>query len=241
MFSLKKKEKKKKIKGTIPNVLIVIITDGEFCQESFDAANNQDYPFTKVLVHSSKYSTPPINIQDKNNRCAHHRNSIIPILKATVADYFLWIDMDVVLPLTAVSSFMAQMNRDYSLDEKGEKVENNMAHLMGGWVPFKGEAGGYAVGKFVGDNILAIQNQVQPGIMRVDTVGMGCMIISRELLESSSWDGGNDLHIKNQYGQDLIAGEGAAFCEEAFKKGITTYVDGSVVCQHLILNNEKET
>ncbi|MBS3149860.1 hypothetical protein J4455_04185 [Candidatus Woesearchaeota archaeon] len=71
-------------------------------------------------------------------------------------------------------------------------------------------------------------NYVNSGdLFKVDLSGLGCILISRKVLENINFKYNSGL--KKQF-------DDISFCIDARNKGFEIYADTSVKCKHLILN-----
>ena len=68
---------------------------------------------------------------------------------------------------------------------------------------------------------------------RIDFAGLGCMMVSRALLEKAQIRDGTDKFVKTSDGQVVFLDDSLDFCNQIFELGHQLWADGSVVCKHL--------
>jgi len=74
---------------------------------------------------------------------------------------------------------------------------------------------------------LSMEHLQNPGLIEVLFTGLGCLLISRKVLEKIEFDWAEDSF------------DDAKFAEDARKKGFKVYVDTRIRCEHII--NQKES
>jgi hypothetical protein len=205
-----------------PRIVVVLITaDGVFerCLRSI-IAQKRDYPDLSLIVNHrapERFSDHPI--VQKYENCHRNRNDARARALETDAEYFLFLDDDIVLPGTALATLM-QHNQE----------------VVGGYYPILG-TGKYVCGRWVADHTFCNFMCVQPGLVQTDTIGLGCALISRNVLEKVPFEAGVHLFCKDGCtGENMIVGECGMFGNRVADLGIRMYMCGEVVCQHLPRN-----
>ena len=200
-------------------VLISVITDKYVMRECYDSLFEQDYPNFVVNVVAKK---PPFQHNDttkfKYLNCVDNRNEARRMFLGSDSDYCLFIDSDIVLPKKALRLLMSH-DKD----------------IMGGWYKEIG-SDRWIAGRWVADNVFLNFREIQPSVVKVDMIGMGCALVSRKVLEQVSFKPAIDVWLKDESGKSLILGECGAFGNSAHEKGFNLYIDGNVVCKHLMRN-----
>jgi len=200
----------------------------------------QDYPNYETLILTAK---PDATVSKCENIIRCH-NAARKLALASDADYFAWVDDDIVLPRNALSNLMLQLEQPpmdkgqfshlTSLLPDGVMSDNPKKHIIGGWFRVKNEDGllvdVWNCGRWVADNTIASVTAVEPSVTRVDKIDLGCLLMSREVLEKVDWRGGDSLVInKTQHPCVCLM-----FARDAQDAGYALYMDGSVVCEHLL-------
>jgi hypothetical protein len=206
-------------------VLIVVITSDYVEDQTKQSILAQDYPG----VSSLEYCTPPKVytghfIIDLYRNCAAIRSEAREIALAYPADYYLFMDSDIVLPPHAVSEFLKQM--------KGYRSQGTEKVILGGWYRVKRDFR-WVCGKWIADHTFFNYTRPEPSLIATDVVGMGCCFLSKAALQELYFEHGCDLISKTPDGSNMIVGECAAFGNLAAGKGYAMYMDGDVVCGHI--------
>jgi hypothetical protein len=199
-------------------VLIIIPTDDVVEKECLDAAHAQDY--TNCTVTVSIVEHPAIKFQIQTSICSTiNRNKARIAALASDADLFMYLDSDVVLPINAVASLAAQ------LETAGREI-------IGGW--YKMTRGNlWVAGRFDADKTFSNFTAPEPGVVSVDMVGLGCVLMTRKVLADVEFGNGLGLSIKRTGGKETWAGPSMKFSADAAAKGYGLFMNGDVVAQHL--------
>lgn len=201
---------------------IVCITAYDLEPGVYPALVNQDDkdPFS-VLIHSEKPGSyddhDKTRFFNKVRNISFHRNNLRKIILNDRSDFYFWVDSDTVIPRNALRVLK-------SLDKD----------IVGGWYPILGTPS-YAVIKL--DHVnggFSNLDQIEPGPMKVDAVGLGCVLMKRKVLETIDFNSGLDRKMYHHNSkQHIYTGTSFEFCLAAALGGFETWVDGNVVCQHL--------
>jgi len=89
----------------------------------------------------------------------------------------------------------------------------------------------------VADGAMRWYEQIIPGVTRANYFGLGCVCMTRELLEKVTMQAGVDHFVNNQFGHFYLD-EGGALSMQADELGYECWADGNVVCEHI--RNEEE-
>lgn len=202
-------------------VLAVVITKDRVEPECLESVLNQTHPDVAWLISGKR---PQFEDENPTARlylnCADNREAARKMALASDADYFLFLDSDIVLPTYAVAEFVTQAQ--------------NGKHIIGGWYPILGDARNrWVCGNWVADNVFVNCKCPEPSLIRVDVVGIGCMFISRQALSDLPFEPGVNLECLNEYGRRMLLGECGIFGNAAAEKGYAMYMDGEIVCRHL--------
>lgn len=239
-------------------VLAIIITKDIVEPACMESVLKQDYPDYDIMIHVAK-AVKYINYPDKPKEesyvnqyinCAENRNKARRLALASDADYFMWVDSDTVIPNYTISRLML-----------------NKKDAVGGYYKMSGNNPMYVCGRewinSHGHQVFVHNFRVEEGLQPVDTIGMGCALISRKLLEQVDFEDGLDIpKLQANYehpwqyspvkimqladGREMelhpcleqpragVAGECSAFGIRAREKGFRLFMDGSVeVIEHL--------
>src|SRR5438132_14208485 len=89
-------------------VLVIVPTNDYVESGCWDSVLAQDYPHYTVMVSVIK-EVPPRMQLEKSVRSTVNRNYAAKMALASSADYFLFVDSDIVLPAHAITSMEAQL------------------------------------------------------------------------------------------------------------------------------------
>jgi hypothetical protein len=221
-------------------VLVITCATENLINKARRSVLEQDYPNYETLVLTTK----PDAAVSKCENIIHCHNAARKLALASDADYFAWVDDDIVLPRSALSSLMLQLEQP-PVDKRQFKhltslfpnvviSDNPKKHIIGGWFRVKDEDGlllnFWNCGRWVADNTITNLTAVERSVTRVDKIDLGCLLMSREVLEKVSWRGGESLVI-NHIQHPCIC---LMFARDAQDAGYTLWMDGSVVCEHLL-------
>lgn len=218
--------------------LIVIFTDGRLYNSVYKAACRQDYPETSVLISVRK---PNKNL-DKHGNITAHLNYARRLAKNSDADYFFFVDSDILLPKYAVSNLMKQLEQPpldtkcfAHLEKQFGKLEYKKKHIIGSWVKlgFKNGKTLWNPSRWIADNTLTSLTSVEKSVVRVDKIGSGCLMMSREVMEKIDWKSGGGIEVNIANGKHSHPCQCVIFGIEAQDLGYELWMDGSVVCKHL--------
>lgn len=200
-------------------VVTVLITGDKVYERCLHGIIEQkrDFPRLQLIVNYRAPETLSKNpTVQKYENCHRNRNEARKRALLTDAEYFLFLDDDIVLPPGAVTTLLAQKKE-----------------VVGGYYPILG-TNKYVCGRWVADNTFCNYIAVEPGLVPTDVIGLGCALISRNVLEKVPFESGTDLVCKDaRTGQDMIVGECGIFGNRVAELGIPMYMCGGVVCEHL--------
>jgi hypothetical protein len=231
-------------------VLTILITADQPLAEVWAAVRAQDYPAQRLLVHWQ----PPVRfaesyIDNVYRNCSANRNAARTLALASDAELFWFLDDDVVPPPDAlrllVSETGSRVSQVPAVWPDGTRVPSGAPvperHIVGGWYPMRG-GGKWVAGKFVGDHLFLNFPHVQPGLVPVDMVGLGCALLSRAVLEAVEFRDGLELRTVDAWnpsaGLSYVGGECLAFANAAAAKGFDLFMHGGVVCEHRVVPRE---
>lgn len=196
-----------------PKVLVLVPTISKVEPECLMAINSQEYDHYTTLVNYQKTEhITNIPRQNYSINSTVNRQALRKMALASDAEYFLFVDDDVVLPKDAIKNLV--------LHRKG---------LLFGWYRIISRpmwvAGCWAVDKLV------IYRNPQKYVAKVDFGGLGCAMVSRKVLEAVDFTVGMDSVIQTCSGK-ANPGPCVSFCYNARMKGFNSYMCGDVVCGH---------
>jgi len=185
-------------------ILILIPTKDTVDPKCLEAVHSQDYKNYSVLVNRKEGNGSRIKSIIENRQELRKR------ALASDADYFLWLDSDVVLPKDALSRFMA-----------------NPRPLLGGQYPMGNR---WSVGSF--ENGVLMPLKMPTGIdLKVDHLSFGCIMMSREVLEKIDIRESCGQRFRAEGGIEAEQCECLSFCEDAKKAGYQP-IAIPVICGH---------
>lgn len=203
-----------------PKVAVALITCDGVLQRCLDGVllQKKSYANLDLLVNyrpPEAWSDNPV--VQKYENCHRNRNDLRERALQTDADYFLFLDDDVVLPPEAVKILV----------RAGKEVVGGYYQILG--------TDKYVCGRWVADNTFCNFSSVLPGLFSTDTVGLGCALISRNVLEKVKFESRTELFCKDALtGADLFVGECGMFGNRVAELGIPMFMCGDVVCEHLV-------
>lgn len=220
MFFFKKKNKRGNFaKEQVSKVLVVVITKDRIEPRCYTSILKQDYGnFTWISVGMKPKIKTGKALNDLYENCSFNRNYARQMALASDADYFLFVDSDIILPPTAISEFMLQA-------EKANKK------IMGGY--YQIGDGRYAAGKWVADNVFYNFLRVEKSLVRTDMIGMGCAFLAREVVEKIPFESGTNMTATTYNDLKVMLGECIVFGNRAYEHGYDMFVVGEVHCGHI--------
>ena len=224
-------------------VKTLLITNGAVDPRCLASVLSQTYPKHEVLISHKQPALASGNPVLYNYNIMEHRETARKMALASDADYFLFVDDDIQLPPDAVAEFVRQMQAEpMRLDEAvlkqlGAKQNTQKKHCLAGWIPVDDTKRVYVMGRFVDDHTVKTFTEVQPHLVEADVFGMGCFMVTRELLEKIDFRCRLDDPVKkvrDQY-RILFVDECFTVADRIQSAGYRIYADGNVVCRHLSL------
>lgn len=227
-------------------IIIAPLTKGfKINQKCLDSVLEQDWGNFDILIRYEKPVVYEHMLENVYKNCSKNREAARIEALAGDADYFLFLDDDILLPPDAISQFMLQTGKKTTTmpvmnPKTGEIIPVGTdvpeIHIQGGWYPIysynEGTFAFYPCGKFVADHTVFNFRAVEKSLIACDFVGMGCCFISREVLEKVQITHGLDIGINAPDGHDMLGGECLAFGNAVFAAGYAMRMNGSVVCEH---------
>jgi hypothetical protein len=201
------------------NVLAVIITAADVEPPCLQALRAQTKPVPWLIrgarPNPAHDELPPIVRLYRN--CSENREAARRMVLASDADAFLFLDSDIVLPPHAVEEFVRQSRPN---------------RILGGWYPILG-SDRWVAGRWVADHVFHNSRSPEPGVVRTDTLGLGCAFVPRAAAEALAFEHGTDLVCRDAVGRSLIVGECGAYGNAAAAAGFEMFMVGDVVCGHV--------
>lgn len=212
----KKFEQLRTVKDQVTNkpskVCVVVISEKKLNKEysmCLDSVLKQDYSCS--VLWSMDYNP----VLDKKGNIIWHSNKAREMALNNDAEYYLFVDTDIVLPENAVSELVKQL-------DKTDK------HIIGGW--FKISEDQYNAARWVADNTLVQLRSIENSVTSVDKIDFGCMMLSRQALEDCEF-----ICENREYTHEIeskTACQCLSFSVNAQKKGYKLWMDGDVKCKH---------
>ncbi len=197
-------------------ILCAMISSGRVEIESKSSVEYQNYNnFSFIIKKTIPKFTHKNEIIVKYLNCSYNRNLVREICLKSNCDKFLFLDDDIVLPQNTIKS-LSERNLD----------------IVGGWYPMVYD-NRWVAGEWKNNNIF--QNYLEPEnkLTKVDVIGMGCAMITRNVLEKIEFQAGVDEFCYNNIKQKMFIGECGAFGNRAKELGFSLYMDPNVICKHL--------
>lgn len=205
---------------TYKNCKLVLVDNSE--KEAYDK---------EIEKHGVKAIKYPKYIEDSRERLAASRNILRDIVLNENYDYFLSLEQDVIPPKDIIEKLLSHKKDVITgiyykpmiihLSHKGKVIKSvkKIMPLLCGFVPgIEGTIRFYTL------------DEVQePGMFKVRSAGLGCMLIHRKVLEK----------IKFRTTKDTNCHDDAWFSNDVFEKKFDMFVDTSVKCKHLLNKKPK--
>jgi hypothetical protein len=188
-----------------PKVSIVCITDKYIEDKCYESLIN----IQKYQKQSDNYAV------DKYKNCSQNREAARKLALSSDADYFLFVDSDIVLPPNTIS-----------------KLISHRIPVVGGWYKMFG-AEQWVAGRWIKDNTFFNLKAVEPFLSSVDMAGLGCLMFQKEVLQKITFKHGTDLVAQNEQDNTVIVGECGILGNDLFDLGYKICMDGDIVCEHL--------
>src|ERR1043165_329910 len=199
---------------TPPQVMVVVITNGAVEPRCYDSILGQDHPSFAVMVHVLKaVKHVEDGIADRFHNIARNMNAARKLALASDCSHFLFVDSDVILPPDAITSLLSHRK-----------------DIIGGWYRMI-DAPQWVAGCWVADNTM-MHCVPESSVTRVDMIGHGCILLSRQALEALTFEAGFDKVCRCEAG-DCYLGPCASFGNLTASKGFNLYMDGHVICGHI--------
>lgn len=197
-------------------VLIVMISSGNVEEESRISAEHQDYSNYEFIIKVTPAQTLSSHeVKNKYLNCSHNRNLAREIALKYSADYYLFMDDDIILPENAIKSLVSRQK-----------------DVVGGWYKMV-KGNNWVAGRWVSENTFFNFKFPEKGLVLTDVVGLGCALIKKEVLEMVKFESGTELFCNNEWGETIIVGECGVFGRKVQKLGYNLYMDGNVICDHI--------
>jgi glycosyltransferase involved in cell wall biosynthesis len=211
-------------------VLIMIPTYREVPKECWDSVINQDYQDFDILINKKEQRH-----EDRAFDIIDNRNEIREKALETDAEYFLFVDDDVVIPRDTISNLITQMDRkcttmdfpggDGKIIPKGTPIPEKF--IVGGW--YQHRDGSWNCGKWVADNTFINFKHPEKSVIRVDKIDMGCILLKREVLEKVKFR----LEPERKMNNNRYLCSCLMFAIDAQDAGYDLWMSGDVICEHL--------
>ena len=185
--------------------------------------NSYDKDYYKNLEDSQTRVIKCTYSESARDRIVRSRNILRDIALNENYDYFLSLEQDVIPPNDVIEKLLRHKKdivsgvyfaRIKSLKDKKVKL----LPLL--WVGKKGSYNPYTMADIDIDIVM------QDNFIKVKYCGLGCVLISRKVLEK----------VKFRYDPNYTTFDDLHFCQDARDSDFEIYADTSVKCKHLILN-----
>lgn len=186
-------------------------------RECYESLLHQTYPDCSILVHQlhpvAIATEPPKN---KTGNVTRNRNMLRKAALATDSTHFMLVDSDTVLPPHCIETLLS----------RGKDIIAAWCPMVNceGWICMKWEEG------------RIVHIKPREGITEVDMAPLGCMLVTRKVLEDIEFNPALEESVLTKDGAMMFMGETAQFGLDAQAKGYTLFMDGSLICKHLPKN-----
>jgi len=173
------------------------------------------------FFNSIKDEVPVIRTEYNENvyeRIINSRNILRQKALEGAYDYFFSLEQDVIPPRNVIERLLIyKEDITTGLYFKPWDEENSKEPVAMIWVKHRSEP----------NKVVPVRGNILNGnnLVRVDFCGLGCILISKKVLEK----------IKFRYDpSDCIGTDDIFFCKDAAKHGFNIYADTAVKCKHLL-------
>lgn len=202
--------------------VICLITRDKPNPDCYDSLLRQEYDNFTILTHSKRPRLyHPHEQKNKYLNASENRNIARQMALTTDAEEFFFIDDDTILPSHALPEMLS-----YNMD------------IVGGWYQMKNSTH-YAAGKYR-EGCFFNYATPQPGIIEVDMIGLGCILLSRKVVEQIPFEHGLDQVFNHSQNGIMLGGDSLAFAKKAQDKGFRLYMTDTVICHHVQPSPTKE-
>ena len=203
-------------------IQIVLISNNSIEKECWESLSKLKYSYYSILVNHKKPEIKHSNlICEKYLNCSANREEarIKALNTKNGADWFFFADDDVVFPSHTLSQLIRHNKR-----------------VIGGYYKMI-HSDNWVGGRWVADNVFFNFKFPYNSVVKADTIGLGCALIHRTILENITFKSGHDIICKNELDKNVIVGECGVFGNDCVDLGIQPYLDGDVICKHLVRNS----
>jgi GT2 family glycosyltransferase len=204
------------------NTTIIISTDKTVHPRCLEAVWSQSVSDFNVLITRRAAvleNNDPIVAKELN--IAANREDARKLALAFGSEHYLWLDSDVVMPPNALAELLIQ-------------AENSGKEAVSGYYPMRHSPHLFASGRLTPDGVVVHFSAIAPSLVQADFAGFGCMLVSRRLMELCRINSGTDKMLRLTDGQTVYFDDSVDFCEQLYQHGATLYMDGNVICEHLV-------
>lgn len=234
----------------LPRVLVGVITAApyEYCLDDFLNAtksfvyNNYEILFvdnSKDNTYFEKLKIKGINvvkdefIENPKERLAHSRNILREYALKNNFDYVLSLEQDVIAPRHTLTTLASNGKDivggvyfkliDFGIESEGKLIKKAKTLIP---VAFK-----FVKNDFNKMMYMSPKEVSGNRIMHVRATGLGCLLISRRVLEKIKF------RVDPKEGDSF---DDLFFCTDSYKAGFFVHLDTRVKCKHLFLKKDKD-
>lgn len=202
-------------------VCVVVIHQGMIHYRTALWLDHQRQQGVRIICHTEQaLLSHESSMVEKYLNCSVARDTARRKALETEADYFMFLDADVVPPINAVDHFLLQRTP-----------------VRGGWYPIKmpsDHAPRYVAGRWVADN--RFYNYERPDttqLLESHILPAGCCMLDRCVAELIPFEAGTHLkYIDHATGLEGVLGECGFYGNQLHKLGETTWMNPAIICDH---------
>jgi len=231
----------------IPRVQVIIPTSGDIRPETAAAVQALDYENKSVRVQTCKPISDHTNPYIRTHRNANHTRNVARrnALKSD-ASHFLFIDSDVAPPPNTIEGLLA-MDTEAAAGWYPARWGNLITYdrwVAGRWsginvfsnyhFPWVIKEGDPDTHPF-GDLKLNLEtNEYEPDPIKSDLAPLGCLMLSRDVLELLEFEDGTDQWCKIKgFDQPTIRGNCLQFGVQLYHLGVDVIMSPRIKCNHV--------
>lgn len=199
---------------SFPKVLVVIPTGNGVEPECAASVRAQDYPNFSAIVHFAP--SQKMGLAERPNYSMNStlsRQAARKMALASDAEYFLFLDDDVILPKDAILNL----------------VKHRKPLLYGWYKMIVGKA--WVAACWCAERLVRYRSP-QKSLATCEMGGLGCMLVSRKALSQVDFAPGLNEIVQVETGEMMNLGPCGAFSRDAHVKGFRPLMCGDVICGH---------
>lgn len=178
------------------------------------------------VLHHYKPRVSYYHEESEKNRCVNiavARNEVRKIALLCDVPFYLWLDSDVLPPFDVVDQL-----KSHNLD------------AVGGWFQCRASTL-WCGGMWLNSDTFQPFVCPLPGLTPTGLLSMGCAMLKRDVLLKHHYNPGIDTLCRTTDGRVCHLADSGDFSKQLITNNIQPYLDGNVICRHLINETDQPT